>query len=109
MPTDTTTADGQQIKLKFSVRFHIDPMKVVDIANTLGDEAAVVSKVVKFHARILARNIPKQYKAADLYAGDILEVQEQFREELEPLFAKDGVVLDENSRQIPKYFVSKAV
>jgi regulator of protease activity HflC (stomatin/prohibitin superfamily) len=95
IPTDTTTADGQQISLKFSVRFHIDPTRVVDIANRLGDEAAVVSKVVKFHARILARNIPKQYKAADLYAGDILEVQEQFRKELEPLLAKDGVILDD--------------
>jgi regulator of protease activity HflC (stomatin/prohibitin superfamily) len=94
-PTDTTTADGQQISLKFSVRFHIDPIKVVDIANELGDEGDVVSKVVKFHARILARNIPKQYKAADLYAGDILEVQEQFRRELSPLLAKDGVILDD--------------
>ena len=92
-PTDTTTSDGQQISLKFSVRFHVDPTKVVDIANTLGDEAALVSKVVKFHARILARNIPKQYKAADLYAGDILQVQEQFRAELEPLLDRDGVVL----------------
>ena len=93
MPTDTTTSDGQQISLKFSVRFHVDPTKVVDIANRLGNEASVVAKVVKFHARILARNVPKQYKAADLYAGDILQVQEQFRAELEPLLAKDGVIL----------------
>lgn len=93
LPTDTTTADGQQISIKFSVRFHVDPLKVVDIANELGDEAAVVSKVVKFHSRILARNIPKQYKAADLYAGDILRVQEQFMAELGPLLAKDGVIL----------------
>ncbi len=95
VPTDTTTADGQQIKLKFSVRFHIDPTKVVDIANRLGGEEEVVSKVVKFHSRILARNIPKQFKAADLYAGDILRVQEQFLEELGPLMAKDGVILDD--------------
>jgi len=94
-PTDTTTSDGQQIKLKFSVRFHIDPVEAVDIANTLGDESDVVSKVVTFHARILARNIPKQYRAADLYAGDILEVQEQFRFELEPLLKKNGVILDD--------------
>lgn len=93
VPTDTTTSDGQQISLKFSVRFHVDPTKVEDIANRLGNEEAVVTKVVKFHARILARNIPKQYKAADLYAGDILQVQEQFRVELRPLLAKDGVIL----------------
>jgi regulator of protease activity HflC (stomatin/prohibitin superfamily) len=95
IPTDTTTSDGQQISLKFSVRFHIDPKKVVNIANNLGDEQAVVGKVVKFHARILARNIPKQYTAGELYAGDILKVQEQFREELQPLLSKDGVILDD--------------
>lgn len=95
IPTDTTTSDGQQISLKFSVRFHIDPTKAVSIANNLGDEQSVVNKVVKFHARILARNIPKQFTAGELYAGDILRVQEQFREELEPLLAKDGVILDD--------------
>jgi regulator of protease activity HflC (stomatin/prohibitin superfamily) len=95
IPTDTTTQDGQQIKLKFSVRFHIDASQVETIANTLGSEEEVVSKVVKFHARILARNVPKQYKAADLYAGDILQVQEQFRAELGPLLSKDGVLLDD--------------
>ena len=94
-PADTTTSDGQQISIKFSVRFHIDPMQVTAIANTLGDEAAVVSKVVKFHSRIIARNIPKQFKAADLYAGDILDVQQQFYDELSPLLSKDGVILED--------------
>jgi len=94
-PVDTTTSDGQRIAVKFAVRFHIDVTKLVDVANTLGDEAAVVSKVVKFHSRILARNIPKQYTAADLSAEGIMEMQEQFRDELEPLLAKEGVILDD--------------
>jgi len=93
-PTDTTTADGQQIILKYSIRFRIDPQKVGWIANNIGSEGDVVEKVVKFHSRILARNIPKEYAALDLYTGNILAVQEQFEEQLAPLFAEKGIVLD---------------
>jgi regulator of protease activity HflC (stomatin/prohibitin superfamily) len=93
-PTDTTTADGQQIILKYSIRFRIDPERVSWIANNIGNERDVVEKVVKFHSRILARNIPKEYEALDLYTGNIQEVQSQFEEQLGPLFAEKGVLLD---------------
>ena len=55
----------------------------------------IVSKVVKFHSRILARNIPKQYKVADLSSSGIPVVQEQFRNELEPLLRRNGVILED--------------
>ena len=93
-PTDTTTADGQQIILKYSIRFRIDPERVSWIANNIGDERDVVEKVVKFHSRILARNIPKEYEALDLYTGNIQAVQDRFHEQLAPLFAEKGIVLD---------------
>lgn len=94
IPTDTTTADGQQIILKYSIRFRIDPERVSWIANNIGDEREVVEKVVKFHSRILARNIPKEYEALDLYTGNIQAVQDQFEAQLKPLFAEKGVILD---------------
>jgi regulator of protease activity HflC (stomatin/prohibitin superfamily) len=94
IPTDTTTADGQQIILKYSIRFRIDPERVGWIANNIGDERDVVEKVVKFHSRILGRNIPKEYAALDLYTGNIQAVQDQFEEQLGPLFAEKGIVLD---------------
>ena len=93
-PTDTTTADGQQIILKYSIRFRIDPQKVSWIANNIGDERDVVEKVVKFHSRILARNIPKEYAALDLYTGNIQAVQDQFEEQLRPLFMEKGIILE---------------
>jgi regulator of protease activity HflC (stomatin/prohibitin superfamily) len=93
-PTDTTTADGQQITVKYSVRFRIDPSKITDIANEIGNEEQVVDKVVKFHTRILARNIPKEYAALDLYTGNIQQVQEKFEQQLEPLLAEKGVILE---------------
>ena len=93
-PTDTTTADGQQIILKYSIRFRIDPAKVSWIANNIGDERDVVEKIVKFHSRILARNIPKEYEALDLYTGNIQAVQDEFEQQLRPLFTKKGIILD---------------
>jgi regulator of protease activity HflC (stomatin/prohibitin superfamily) len=93
-PTDTTTNDGQQITVKYSVRFRIDPTKIQQIANEIGDEEQVVEKVVKFHTRILARNIPKGYAALDLYTGNIQQVQDQFEDELRPLLAAKGVILE---------------
>jgi regulator of protease activity HflC (stomatin/prohibitin superfamily) len=93
-PTDTTTNDGQQITVKYSVRFRIDPDKIQQIANEIGDEEQVVEKVVKFHTRILARNIPKDYAALDLYTGNIQDVQRQFEDELRPLLAAKGVILE---------------
>jgi regulator of protease activity HflC (stomatin/prohibitin superfamily) len=93
-PTDTTTADGQQITVKYSVRFRIDPAKIEQIANEIGNEEQVVDKVVKFHTRILARNIPKEYAALDLYTGNIQNVQETFEEQVRPLLAEKGVILE---------------
>jgi len=93
-PTDTTTADGQQISVKYSVRFRIDPTKIEQIANEIGNEEQVVDKVVKFHTRILARNIPKEYEALDLYTGNIQRVQVEFEEQLRPLLAEKGVILE---------------
>ena len=93
-PTDTTTADGQQITVKYSVRFRIDPTRITQIANEIGDEVDVVEKVVKFHSRILARNIPKEYEALDLYTGNVQQVQEEFEAQLRPLLASKGVILE---------------
>ena len=93
-PTDTTTADGQQITVKYSVRFRIDKTKVTSIAEEIGNEEQVVEKVVKFHTRILARNIPKEYEALDLYTGNIQQVQDEFEEELRPVLANKGIILE---------------
>ena len=93
-PTDTTTADGQQISVKYSARFRIDATKITRIANEIGDEKALVDKVIKFHARILARNIPKEYEALDLYTGKIQAVQTEFEDQLRPLLAEKGVILE---------------
>lgn len=64
------------------------------IAQELGDERDVVEKVVKFHSRILCRQIPRNYKASDLYTGDVTAVEMDILEQLRPLFETKGLFLD---------------
>lgn len=94
-PVDTTTSDGQQISLRYTVRFSINPDDVISVANNLGTEAEVVEKIVKTDSRIYARTVPRSYKAIDLYSGNIEEVQEEIADVLRPIFDENGLILDE--------------
>lgn len=92
---DTTTKDGQQIAIRYTVRFSINPKLVKEVAENLGTESEVVEKIVKTDSRIWARNIPRSYSAIDLYTGNVQEVSEQIADKLRPLFDENGIVLDE--------------
>ncbi|KKR05828.1 MAG: Band 7 protein [candidate division WS6 bacterium GW2011_GWF2_39_15] len=92
---DTTTKDGQQISVRYTVRFSVNPNKVKEIAEKLGTEQEVVEKIVKTDSRIWARNMPRSYSAIDLYTGNIQEVSEKISEKLAPLFEENGITLDE--------------
>jgi len=70
---DTNTSDGQHVDISYSAKFSVDPRMATDIVNDLGDLDAVTEKVIKFHSRILARQVPRTYTAAELYMGDGLE------------------------------------
>lgn len=94
-PVDTTTSDGQQVSLRYTVRFSVNPKKATFVANNLGTEAEVVEKIVKTDSRIHARAVPRKFKAIDLYSGNIEEVQTEIEEILKPLFKDNGLILDE--------------
>jgi regulator of protease activity HflC (stomatin/prohibitin superfamily) len=90
---DTATADGQQIRARYTVRFRIDPSRVTDIVNNLGTEGELVEKVVKANSRVHVRNILKQHIASDLYSGNVEKAQEDISKRLETEFAKEGIQL----------------
>jgi regulator of protease activity HflC (stomatin/prohibitin superfamily) len=92
---DTTTKDGQQIKVNYTVRFSIEPKKAGWIANNIGTEADVIEKIVKTDTRIHARNIARGFNAADLYTGNIAEMQKAVEDFLRPIFEENGLLLDE--------------
>jgi regulator of protease activity HflC (stomatin/prohibitin superfamily) len=92
---DTTSSDGQQIQLKFTVRFAIDGQQAEWILNNIGTMGDLVEKVVKTEARSYARNIPKKYTAAQLYSEQVFDVQQELGNTLEPIFEANGIILDE--------------
>jgi prohibitin 2 len=92
---DTTSSDGQQIKLKYTIRFSIDGKKAEWILNNIGTMDDLVEKVVKTEARSLSRNIPKKYTAAQLYSEQVFDVQQEIGSALEPIFTEKGIILDE--------------
>lgn len=94
-PVDTTTKDGQQISVRYSIRFSIDPQKIRDIAQNLGTEREVVEKIIKTDSRIWTRNIPRNYAAIDLYTGNVEEVSIEIAKALTPKFDTNGIILDE--------------
>lgn len=93
-PVDTTTEDDQQIDLSYSIRWRVERSRAPWIAQQIGDETALVERVVKFHSRILARQILREYKASEIYTGDITVVEKDITEQLRPLFEEKGLVLD---------------
>ncbi|MGM0366477.1 MAG: prohibitin family protein [Actinomycetota bacterium] len=92
---DTTSSDGQQVQLKYTIRFSIDSSQAEWILNNIGTMDELVEKVVKTEARSLARNIPKKYTAFQLYSEQVFVVQSELAETLRPIFERNGVIMDE--------------
>lgn len=92
---DTTSSDGQQVQLKYTIRFSIDRNQAEWVLNNIGTMDELVEKVVKTEARSLARNIPKKYTAFQLYSEQVFVVQSELEDTLRPRFESNGIILDE--------------
>jgi len=92
---DTTSLDGQQIQIKYTIRFAIDGKKAEWIYNNIGTMDQLVEKVVKTEARSLSRNIPKRYTAAQLYSAGVFDVMMEIGDTLRPVFEDNGIIMDE--------------
>ena len=93
-PVDTNTSDGQQVDVFYTIRFSVDPTKASWVAQSIGSEKSLVEKIVKTESRVTMRNTPREFKAGDLYTGNILEVQELAFERMKPVFEANGLILD---------------
>jgi regulator of protease activity HflC (stomatin/prohibitin superfamily) len=92
---DTTSLDGQQIQIKYTIRFAIDGKQAEWIYNNIGTMDQLVEKVVKTEARSLSRNIPKKYTAAQLYSEGVFDVMAEIGDTLRPVFDENGIIMDE--------------
>lgn len=88
---DTATSDGQQIAVRFTVRFRIDGVRAAEILENLGTEREMVEKVVKANARVRVRNILKRFQAADLYSGNVEAAEAAIAEQLLTDYEGEGI------------------
>jgi len=94
-PVDTNTLDGQVLNVFYTIRFSIDPTMATFVTQNIGSEKSLVEKIVKTESRIWVRNIPREFKAEDLYTGTgVVEMQHRIEEQLRPTFSQNGLILD---------------
>jgi regulator of protease activity HflC (stomatin/prohibitin superfamily) len=93
-PVDTTTKDGQPVQIKYSIRFNVDSEDVTWVAENIGDEEDIIEKVIKTDSRVYVRGFAREYAAADLYTGNIVEVQREIETKLKEEFENNGLSLD---------------
>lgn len=95
VPVDANTNDGQQIQVTYSISFHVDEKDVAYVYGRVGKNMTqVMENVVKFYSRSYVRNAMQKYKAAQIYSGDLLVIQQDIEAALKTDFEKNHVTLD---------------
>ncbi|MDO8515287.1 MAG: prohibitin family protein [bacterium] len=94
-PVDTSTEDGQQVSIRYTVRFQLDQSKLDWVALNLGQEAQIVERVVKTNSRSVVRNLARRFRAQDLYTGNVFDFQKDVQASLSASFVNNGLILDE--------------
>ena len=90
---EAPTSDGQQVIIDVTVLFHIDPNKVNDIWQNIGED--YVQKIVKPISRSQIRMVISRYTAIDIYSEKRADAVKKMTEEIKPMFAEKGIILEE--------------
>lgn len=90
---EATTQDGQLVKIDVSIRFHVDPAKVADLHQHIGQD--YVDKVVRPEVRTVVRLAVANYPVTEVYSSKRLEIQTKSLETLTPKFKTNYLNIDE--------------
>ena len=94
-PVDTNTKDGQSLNVFYTIRFSIDPIKAVWVVEKFGSEEALVDKIVRAESRSIARTVPSDFSADELYVGVGKEkIADLIEGGLRVKLQENGIVLD---------------
>ncbi|MFH1838294.1 MAG: prohibitin family protein [Candidatus Kuenenbacteria bacterium] len=90
---EAPTSDGQQVTIDVTVLFHLDSNKVYSLWQNIGED--YIQKIVKPISRSQIRMVISRYTAIDIYSGKRLEAVKAMTEEIKPMFAEKGIILEE--------------
>jgi len=103
-PVDGVTHDGQPLTITFNLRYRIPRANVSNIYATIGRTMPQINeRVVKFHARTIARQQVQKYTSAQLYSGDLDVVSQSMAKILGPRFEESGIVLEYFELKRPRF------
>src|SRR3989338_4665753 len=94
-PVDTTTKDGQQVSIRFTLIYRLDPEKVLWLAQNIGTQDQIATRIVQAESRSITRNVAREFPASELYTGDVFKYQQSVQDRLVSGFEENGVILDE--------------
>ena len=92
---DTSTKDGQQVSIRFTLRYSLDPSKILWIAESIGTQEQVATRIVQAQSRSITRNVAREFPANELYTGNVFNYQARVADLLKETFEENGVILDE--------------
>lgn len=87
------TADGQNVFLDLSIRFHPEPKKLDLLHRKIGPD--FLNRVIRPQVRSVTRMIVASFKAADVYSSQRKNIQDMIFKELKFDFEKNYIILDE--------------
>ncbi|HJN18279.1 MAG TPA: prohibitin family protein [Armatimonadota bacterium] len=93
LAVDALSSDGQTVTLHVSMRFHLDPEKVMQIHQDLGE--TYVTKIIKPQVRSSVRDEANRYPSVNIYSEDRQELQDAIQKELTKELAKNHIIVEE--------------
>ncbi|GEM_PF-1064373 len=94
-PVDTNTEDGQRVNIFYTIRFSVDSTRATWVTERFGTEEALVDKIVRAESRSVARTVPSNYTAEELYVGTGKEkIAQLIADGIKQKLADNGILLD---------------
>jgi len=88
-----TTADGQQVMVDISLRFHLDPEQVWIIHQSFGQD--YVSKIIKPQVRSDARMVIASYPGNDIFSKERYALADALEKRLRADLAPQHIIVEE--------------
>lgn len=92
---DALTAEGLNVEVDITVRYHIDPTQVGEIYENVGtNERAIVERIVRPTTREAVRSSSSQYDVESIYSNKRAEFSDAIEDDIRDDFESKGLVLE---------------
>lgn len=87
------TNEGMNVAIDCTVLFHVDPLHANQVWDRLGED--VVRLIVRPYTQNVMRMVIARYSVVDVYTGKRKNIETESTEQMKPLFAEKGIVLEQ--------------